>query len=200
MLAIAGWILVVLAWIVILVDAFRRHTLDGLLVLVIPFYGLFHLFFRQQTYKGLAIILLVGGIGLRVAASGNYFGGADACDLASKAEVEEAFGEKFEDTSSSSTKGGDEVCEYKVSGSPAKVLSVGVVEDCAEDRLKDVSETRTRFRVSDVGDAAMSAGPDLYVQKGKTCLVIRYTAGDVDSMSSLPARKRVAQLLLTKMK
>lgn len=198
-LGIAAWILGILAWLVIVVDAFKRHTLDGLLCLIIPFYSLFHLFFRQETHKGLAMVLFFSSIGLGVAARGDFFSSNGPCDLADKAQVEEAFGEKFEKASSSSTRLG-EACLYSASGSPERVLSVVLVPECPEDLLKETSETRSRFRVSEVGDAAMSSGADLYVQKGKTCLVLRYTAGDQDSQSSLQARKRVAQLLLTKLK
>lgn len=199
MLVVAAWILGILAWLIIVVDAFKRHFLDGLLCLIIPFYTLFHLFFRQETYKGLAMVLLFSSIGLGVAARGNFFGGDGPCDLADKAQVEEAFGEKFEKQRNSSTRLG-EACLYETSGSPAKVLSVVLIPTCPEDLAKNMPETRSRFRVSDVGDAAMADGPDLVVQKAKTCLLVSYKAAGQDSMSSLQPRRRVAQLLLTKMK
>jgi len=198
-LTTAAWILLTLAGLVVLVDAFKRSTVEGLLCLFIPFYAAFHLFFRQQTYKGLALLLFFGSVGLGVAARGDLFGSSGPCDLVDKAQVEEAFGEKVVNARSSSTSLG-EACLYETSGSPAKVLSVVLNPACPEGGVQDMSETRNRFRVSEVGDAAMAAGPDLLAQKGSSCLVVSYKAEGQDSQSSLPGRKRVAQLLSSKMK
>ena len=77
MLETIAWVLAILAWVVVLVDAFKQGTGEGLLCLIIPFYALFYVFFRQQQYKGLALLFLFGSVGLGAAARGNFFGGGE---------------------------------------------------------------------------------------------------------------------------
>ncbi len=199
MLATAAWILGILVWVIILFDAFKRGTGEGLLCLIIPFYALFYLFFRQEANKGWTILLLVASAGLGVAARGDLFGRNDPCKLVTKAAVEQAFGQQFAKVHSDSTARGG-VCSYETAGSPPQKLGVLLIADCPEGEVKKASqvEDRNTFRVSGIGDAAVSDGSKLWVQKGKTCLMIVYESGDRNYVGSLQARKRVAQLILDK--
>ncbi len=107
MLVTVAWVLGVLAWVVVLYDAFKRGTGEGLLCLIIPFYALFYVFFRAERYKGLALLLLFSSAGLGVAGRMGLFGGNDPCKLITKADVEEALWQKMDGPERSSSPRGD---------------------------------------------------------------------------------------------
>lgn len=197
MLAIIGLVLGLTAAIIILIDAFRNSVLDGLLTLFVPLYSLFYLFFRQQHLKGVTILLLVGSVGFYTLAYTDMLSANDPCKRLDTEAVGQLFGETFDNVRSGSTPRGG-ACILETAEKPPKVLYILTLSYCAGGEAEEYAQQEgpVRFRVHDVGDAAFSQGNELWVQQGNTCIAVVYDNNSTDYRATLPARKRVAQMVL----
>jgi len=197
---------------VVLIDAFKNGGgLHFLLCLVIPFYALYWLFFRQTIYRG----PVVGLIGVDLILTGLMAFGLvgtknDPCKLVTEADVEEALGLDVDGGEHSSSPRGDPVCEYITVDEPKMSLMLVVVENSTLKSRTDADLPSGSFKVSDLGDDALSNGPALLVQKGTTIfslswarpgksLVSRQEASDA-AYSTLEGRKKLARLAMERYK
>jgi len=209
-----AFLLAAAAFVIVLVDAFRKGGRDKfLLALLIPIYSLYWLFARM-SHKGLVILFLLlsaGGFWLaaRIAKE-------DPCRLLSREEVEEAMGHRVEQMERRNLLQGT-VCSFHLAGTQAKLHLL--VNDCQRGMLSSLNASGPSVRafpVGDLGAAARSIGPTLWVQKDETCFVFywgakRQPGADLlewtldhqfedTYLSTLAARKSLAQTVLTRYK
>src|SRR3990172_977149 len=113
-LGLVWWGIIFVCWGVVLIDALKNGGgLHFLLCLIIPFYALYWLFFRQTIYRGPVVGLIGANLILTVVMAMGLVGGKNhPCKLVTKADVEEALGQTMEGPERSDSPRGDPVCEY----------------------------------------------------------------------------------------
>jgi len=211
-LGLVWWGIMFVCWGVVLIDAFKNGGgLHFLLCLIIPLYALYWLFFRQTIYRGPVVGLIgVDLILTAVVAFGLVGTKNDPCKLVTEADVEEALGQDVDGGEHSSSPRGDPVCEYITVAEPKMSLMVVVVENSTLKSRTDADLPSGSFKVSDLGDDALSNGPALLVQKGTTIfsfswakpgksLVSRQEASDA-AYFTLEGRKKLARLAMERYK
>ena len=211
-LVLVWWGIMLVCWGVVLIDALKNGGgLNFVLCLVIPFYALYWLFFRQTIYRGLVVGLIGANLVLTaVMALGWVTGKNDPCKLVTKADVEEALGQTMEGPERSSSPRGGPVCEYITVAEPKMSLMVVVVEDTELKSRTNAELPSGAFKVDNLGDDALSNGPALLVQKGRVvfsiswappgkALVSRQQAADA-AYSTLEGRKKLARLAMERYK
>lgn len=196
--------------VLVLLDARARSDREFLLCFLPP-YAAYWAVFRMSKRHALGVFLLLcsGGafyLSWRIAQR-------DPCQYLTQQEVEDALGRPVESVTSSGFLSGD-VCTYRVSGN--KTLAV-MVSECDAGMLESLNArgpaTRA-FPVEDLGAPARSIGPTLWVQQGERCFVLywggrRYPGASADAwtrdrepeesyLATLPARKKLAQLALSR--
>jgi hypothetical protein len=148
---------------------------------------------------------------LTVALAFGWVGGKnDPCKLVTKADVEEVLAQKMEGPDHSSSPRGDPVCTYTTVAEPKMDLMVVVIENTTLKSRTDADLPSGAFKVSNLGDDALSNGPALLVQKGTVVisiswatpgksLVSREKAADA-AYGTLEGRKKLARLAIERYK
>ena len=211
-LVLVWWGIMLVCWGVVLIDVLKNGGgLNFLLCLIIPFYALYWLFFRQTIHRGLVVGLISINLVLTaVMALGWVTGRNDPCKLITEADVEEALGQDVDGPKRSSSPRGDPVCEYITVAEPKMSLMVVVVENSELRSRTNEDLPSGSFKVDNLGDDALSNGPALVVQKGTTIfslswakpgklLVSRQEASDA-AYGTLEGRKKLARLAMERYK
>lgn len=185
--SLVWWGIMFVCWGVVLIDAFKNGGgLHFLLCLIIPFYALYWAFFRQTMYRGIVVSLIGANVLLTVAMAFGLVGGRnDPCKLITKADVEEVLGQKMEGPDHSSSPRGDPVCTYTTVAEPKMDLMVVVVENTTLKSRTDADLPSGAFKVSNLGDDALSNGPVLLVQKGTVVISVSWASASATTRSSL---------------
>ena len=167
-LGLVWWGIIFVCWGVVLIDVLKNGGgLHFLLCLIIPFYALYWLFFRQTIYRGPVVGLIGANIVLAVAMAMGLVGTKnDPCKLVTKADVEAALGMEMQGPERSTSRRGDPACEYITVAEPKMSLMLVVVENSELRSSTNADLPSGAFKVDKLGDDALSNGPALLVQKG----------------------------------
>jgi hypothetical protein len=212
-LGLVWWGIIFVCWGVVLIDAFRNGGgLHFLLCLLIPFYALYWAFFRQTIHRGIVVGLIGADLILTVVmALGLVTGKNDPCKLITQADVEEALGQKMEGPEHSSTRG-NPVCSYTTVAEPKMSLMIVVIENNQLKSTTDAELPSGAFKVSNLGDDALSDGPALMVQKGTVIFGVTWARPQASRSSlsreqaadaayfTLEGRKKLARLAIERYK
>lgn len=212
-LVLVWWGIMFVCWGVVLIDAFKNGGgLHFLLCLVIPFYALYWLFFRQTIYRGLVVgligadLILTGLMAFGLVGTKN-----NPCKLITEADVEETLGQDVDGGERSTTRNSP-VCSYTTIAEPKKQLVFIVTEDAELKSRTDQDLPSGSFKVSNLGDDALSAGPTLMVQKGTVVFSLAWTSPEASkaslsrqeaadaAYSTLEGRKKLARLAMERYK
>jgi hypothetical protein len=211
-LGLVWWGIIFVCWGVVLIDVLKNGGgLHFLLCLIIPFYALYWLFFRQTIYRGPVVGLIGANLILAVVMAMGLVGTKnDPCKLVTKADVEEALGKEMEGPERSSSPRGDPVCEYITVAEPKMSLMIVVVENSELRSRTNADLPSGSFKVDNLGDDALSNGPALLVQKGTTIfslswakpgkLVVSRQESSDAAYFTLEGRKKLARLAMERYK
>ena len=210
-LVLVWWGVMFVCWGVVLIDAFKNGGgLHFLLCLIIPLYALYWLFFRQTIYRGLVVgligadLILTGLLAFGLVGTKN-----DPCKLVTEADVEEALKQEVDGGEHSDTRTGP-ACTYTTVAEPKKALVIIVTEDVRLKSMSDQDLPSGSFKVSNLGDDAVSVGPMLMVQKDTVIFNISWASpgasrsslsADADAAYfTLEGRKKLARLAIERYK
>jgi len=212
-LGLVWWGIIFVCWGVVLIDVLKNGGgLHFLLCLIIPFYALYWLFFRQTIYRGPVVGLIGANLILAVVMAMGLVGTKnDPCKLVTEADVEEALGQDVDGGERSDTRTGP-ACSYTTVAEPKMALVVTVTEDAQLKSRTDQDLPSGSFKVSNLGDDALSAGPMLMVQKGTVVFNISWASPQASRASlsrqeaadaayfTLEGRKKLARLAMERYK
>ncbi len=210
-LGLVWWGIIFVCWGVVLIDVLKNGGgLHFLLCLIIPFYALYWLFFRQTIYRGPVVGLIGANLILAVVMAMGLVGTKnDPCKLVTKADAEEALGQKLDGPEHTSTRNGD-ACTYNTLAEPKKQLIIAVSEGKQLNSMRNEDLPSGSFKVDNLGDDAVSVGPVLLVQKGTTIFALSWatpkaartsqTRDTDDAYFTLEGRKKLARLAMERYK
>ena len=212
-LVLVWWGILLVCWGVVLIDVLKNGGgLNFLLCLIIPFYALYWLFFRQTIYRGPVVGLISLNLILTgVLAMGWVSGKNHPCKLITEADVEEVLKQDVDGGKSSDTRTGPS-CTYTTVAEPKMALVIIVTEDAQIKSKTDQDLPSGAFKVSNLGDDALSAGPTLMVQQGTVVFLVSWASPEASrsslsgeqaadaAYSTLEGRKKLARLAMERYK
>lgn len=194
-----GLLVILVVTLVVLVDAYKEGgILHAVLVLFLPFYVLYWLFFRQSHSKGPLVVAAI--VGTLLAGAPRFLAGgitsSETCGLISEEEITAELGLATK-SSKEYDAGQRQSCKYILESEPPKILTL-VVGECSPETISERRSSRN-FSVSEVGDEAVSAGNVLLARQATTCYALSFD-NDSDPASTLQQRKALVRNAMARKK
>jgi len=212
-MAFLAWLadaVLLVCFIFLVVKAFEDDTIEGMLVLLLPFYFLFYAFARfkgerKVLIRSLLVLSLLGPV-LHIAVpliTARY----DPCHFVTESEVEATLNEPVGEPERQEQRtplGAGKVCRYRTVKEPPMEVLVTLVRNC-----QSLAAARGRADelvpgLQELGDDALWDGSSLLVRQGNTCFVLRLEEENPESGSNgsrpLEVSKALARKAISKVR